>query len=192
MDAKFNPAVKTEVLAEVLELHSPDADEFCPHEDLPARLARWCVQAIVVALIAMMGIEMLVRSAFGWSIQVSNEIGGYALIAITFLSPASGLLLHAFHRVHFLDQRVGRVAQARLRLVFNFAAAVVTTVLLVEMVRFEWLTWNSGDVAATTLMTPLWIPRLAMPVGTALLLWALLRTLAGDWRRLRAASAARA
>lgn len=164
-----------------------DADAFSPGEDLPARLGRWATQLIVVGLVVMMGLEMLVRSAFGWSIQFSNEIGGYALVAITFLSLASGQLLHAYHRVHFLDQRMGPLGRARMRLAFDLAGTVVAVVLALELVRFEWLTWQSGDVAATSLMTPLWLPRLVMPLGVLALCWALLRTLAGDWRRLRAA-----
>lgn len=167
---------------------SSDADAFSPAEDWTARLARWVTQAIVVGLVAMMGVEMLVRSAFGWSVQFSNEVGGYALVAITFLSLGSGQLLHAYHRVHFLDSRLGPVGRARMRLLFDLATTCVAALLLFEMVRFEWITWKSEDVAATSLMTPLWIPRLAMPVGVLVLTWALLRTLAGDWRRLRAAA----
>ncbi|RYE83854.1 MAG: TRAP transporter small permease subunit [Hyphomicrobiales bacterium] len=169
---------------------SADADAFSPGEDWTARLARWITQAIVVGLVVMMGFEMLVRSAFGWSVQFSNEVGGYALVAITFLSLGSGQLLHAYHRVHFLDSRLGPVGRARMRLLFDLAAAAVSAVLLFEMTRFEWITWKSEDVAATSLMTPLWIPRLVMPLGVLVLTWALLRTLAGDWRRLRAAHAA--
>ncbi|RCW64778.1 TRAP transporter small permease subunit [Pseudorhodoferax soli] len=166
---------------------SQDADAFSSGEDLPARLGRWATQGIVLGLVVMMGLEMLVRSAFGWSIQFSNEIGGYALVAVTFLSLASGQLLHAYHRVHFLDRQLGPVGRARLRLGFDLATAAVAAVLAAELVRFEWLTWQSGDVAATSLMTPLWLPRLVMPLGALALCWALLRTLAGDWRRLRAA-----
>ena len=166
---------------------SMDADAFSPAEDWSARWARWVTQAMVVGLVVMMGAEMLVRSVFGWSIQFSNEIGGYALVAITFLSLGSGQLLHAYHRVHFLDKRLGALGRARLRLLFDLAATAVALVLLAEMVRFEWITWKSEDVAATSLLTPLWIPRLAMPLGVLIFTWALLRTLAGDWRRLTAA-----
>ena len=171
-----------------LETDAADADEFSPPEGLAARLCRWCSEWIVVGLVLMMGAEMLVRSAFGWSIQFSNEIGGYALVAVTFLALGSGQLLHAYHRVHFVDSRLSPVGRARLRLVFDVASTLVTLVLLAELARFEWITWNSGDVAATGLMTPLWIPRLAMPVGVLVLAWALLRTVAADWRRLRAAT----
>jgi len=171
-----------------LEAESADADAFSPPEGRAARLARWVAQWLVVALVAMMGLEMLVRSLFGWSIQFSNELGGYALVAITFLSLGSGQLMHAYHRVHFLENRLGAVGRARLRLAFDLLAMAVTLVLLVELLRFEWLTWKSGDVSATSLMLPLWLPRLSMPIGALILAWALVRVVAADVRRLRAAS----
>lgn len=173
--------------AAAAELDSHDGDRFSPAEGWAARLGRWSCQLIMVGLVVMMGAEMLVRSLLGWSIQFSNEVGGYALVAITFLSLASGQLQHAYHRVHFLENRLGPVGQAVLRLVFDLAALAVAGVLMAEFVRFEWITWNSGDVAATSLMTPQWLPRVVMPIGAALLTWALCRTVAGDWRRLRAA-----
>ena len=171
-----------------LELDAADADEFSPPEGAAARVCRGASEWIVVGLVAMMGAEMVVRSLFGWSIQFSNEIGGYSLVAITFLSLASGQLMHAYHRVHFVEARMSPFGRAAMRLAFDAAALVVSAVLLAELVRFEWITFNSGDVAATSLMTPQWIPRLAMPIGTLVLVWALLRTVAGDWRRMRAAS----
>lgn len=174
-----------------LDLDSADADEFSPPEDLAARVCRWFSEWIVVGLVAMMGAEMLVRSVFGWSIQFSNEIGGYALVAITFLSLASGHLLHAYHQVHFVEARMSPLGRAWLRLAFDIAALVVSMVLLAELVRFEWITFKSGDVAATSLMTPLWIPRMVMAAGTLVLAWALLRTVAADWRRVRAAPSAK-
>lgn len=171
----------------VADLESEDADEFSPSEDPIARGGRWICQLLMVGLVAMMGVEMVVRSAFGWSVQFSNEVGGYALVAITFLSLGSGQLLHAYHRVHFLEHRLSPVGAAALRLGFDLAALAVTLVLLFEFVRFEWITWQSGDVAATSLLTPLWIPRLAMPLGMLMMAWAVARTLRGGWNRLQAA-----
>jgi TRAP-type transport system small permease protein len=169
------------------ELESEDADAFSPPEDGVSRAGRLLCEAMVVCLVVMMGVEMVARSIFGWSIQWSNEIGGYALVAITFLSLGSGQLLHAYHRVHFVEHRLAPSGRAALRLFFDVAALLVALVLLAELVRFEWITWRSGDVAATTLMTPLWLPRLAMPLGTLLLVLALSRTVVADLRRWRAA-----
>ena len=111
-----------------------------------------------------MGVEMLVRSAFGWSVQFSNEIGGYALVAITFLSLGSGQLLHAYHRVHFLDGAPRRRRAApRCDFCSTSPPPRRCRAAVRRVARFEWITWKSGDVAATSLMTPLWMPRLVMP-----------------------------
>lgn len=169
------------------DLAPVDADEFSPGVGLIERVTRWATQAAVIFLVVMMGIEMVARSALGWSLQVTNELGGYALIAITFLGLASGQADHAFHRVHMLDKRLSQVGRAGLRLMFDLAALAVSAVLCAEFSRFLWITWQSGDVAATSLVTPLWMPRLAMPVGMLTLVITLLRTVAGDLRRLRAA-----
>src|SRR3546814_12806824 len=108
---------------------------------------------------------MVVRSAFGWSIQFSNELGGYALVAITFLSLASGQLRQAYHSVHFLENRLGPRGPARLRLLFDLLAAAVTLVLLEELARFDWLSWQSGDGASNTLIPPRWIHSWPSSVG---------------------------
>ncbi|MBA2962017.1 MULTISPECIES: TRAP transporter small permease [Ramlibacter] len=184
------PPVADTLLPSEIELDSADADAFSPTEGLAAAACRHVSEWIVVALVVMMGVEMVARTLFGWSIQFSNEVGGYALVAITFLSLASGQLLHAYHRVHFVEARLSPRGRAALRLAFDLASALVAFVLAAEMVRFEWLTWKSGDVAATELLTPLWMPRLILPVGCLVLAWAMLRTLAGDWKRLQAAGRA--
>ncbi len=178
------PAVQDKL--ELVELDSVDADAFSPGEDIFSRLCRWASEWMTVGLVVMMGAEMVVRSLFGWSIQASNEVGGYALVAITFLSLGSGQLLHAYHRVHFVENKLSPVGRARLRLALDLGSTLVALVLLYVMVRFELTTWRSGDVAATDLQTPLWVPRLFMPIGMLVLTLAMLRTLASDWKRLQA------
>ena len=175
---------------DTLEVDSDGADAFSPNEDAPSKACRWVSQLITLGLVVMMGAEMVVRSLLGWSIQFSNEVGGYALVAISFLSLGSGQSLHAYHRVHFVENKLSPAGRARLMLIFDLASLCVALVLFAEFVRFEWLTWQSGDVAATSLLTPLWIPRLSLPIGAAVLSWALLRTVRADWRRLTATQAA--
>jgi hypothetical protein len=45
--------------------------------------------------------------------------------------------------------------------------------------------WRFDDHAPTYLATPLWVPRLAMVVGAAALLFAMVRTLMADIARLK-------
>ena len=177
---------------DINELDSADADEFSPPEGHAARACRFVSEWIVVGLVVMMGAEMLVRSLFGWSIQFSNEIGGYALVAITFLSARFGTVAArlspcALRRGKDVARRPC-VAAACLRLRgpgCDGGAARRTGPLRVDHLPIRRL-------AATSLMTPQWIPRLVMPIGTLVLAWALLRTVASDWRRVRAASNAKA
>jgi TRAP-type C4-dicarboxylate transport system permease small subunit len=164
---------------------SQDEDEFSPRETWLESTTRWLIQVCVLLLVAMMGVEMIARSMFGWSLQVTNELGGYALIVITFLGFSSGQAGHAFHRMHLLDSHLPAGARALLRLAFDVVTTIVAIVLCVQFTRFTWITWQSGDVAATVLLTKLWIPRLAMPIGTLALVVTLLRTVVGDWRRFR-------
>jgi TRAP-type C4-dicarboxylate transport system permease small subunit len=164
---------------------SVDEDMFSPRETWLEVVTRWVIQVAVLLLVLMMGVEMIVRSLFGWSLQVTNELGGYALVVITFFGLSSGQAGHAFHRMHLLDEHIGAKGRALLRLVFDGATAVVAILLFEEFARFAWITYQSGDVAATVLLTKLWIPRLAMPLGALALALTLLRTLVGDWRRLR-------
>ena len=53
--------------------------------------------------------------------------------------------------------------------------------------------WRFGDRAPTYLATPLWLPRLAMVLGTLALCFSVLRTLVAhirQWLRLGAATGA--
>lgn len=164
-----------------------DGDAFSPPENGLERLLRWTCEAIIVLLIVQIGAELTLRGLFGVSMQFSNEIGGYALIAVTFLSLSSCLVNHAYRRVHLVEARLRPRGAALLRLVFDLLALAVTVILLWQFVRFELITWRSGDVAPTQLMTPLWIPRLVMAVGVAGLALSFLRVIRGDLRRLAAA-----
>ena len=54
--------------------------------------------------------------------------------------------------------------------------------------RFEITSFRFSDHAPTYLATPLWIPQLAMMLGTVALCFSMLRTLAADFARLRVLS----
>lgn len=165
-----------------------DADEFSPPEAWIERLFGWTAQAIVILLMFIVAVELVARGLFGWSLQSTNELGGYALVAITFLSMSTCLVNQAYHRVHFLEARMSARGRALLRLVFDSLAFAVAAILVWQFARFELITWRSGDVAPTNLMTPFWMPRLVMLIGVVGLAISLLRIMLGDLRRLHNAA----
>lgn len=143
-------------------------------------LCRWITQLTVIALILMIATEVVARSVFGLSLEVTDELGGYALVVITFVSLPACQAQDAFHHVHFLDARLGPLARAVLRAVFTAVSLAAIAILCWQFVLFAWTSWQSGDVAATTLLTPLWIPRAIMCLGSACLCLSLCRTLYQD------------
>ena len=167
-----------------------DADAFSPREDRVEWFFRWMTQIVVVLLMVIIGAEIVVRSVFGGSLQFTTELGGFGLVALTFLSMSTCQVNHAYHRVHFLDSRLSARGRAVLRLVFDVLSLIVTLVLVWQFARFEIISYKSGDVTSSNLMTPFWIPRAFMVIGVAALAATLVRTIAGDVRRLRAAGAA--
>jgi hypothetical protein len=56
--------------------------------------------------------------------------------------------------------------------------------LLWQLARFEMSSWRFDDHAPTYLATPLWLPRVAMVIGAAALLFSMVRTLVVDIARL--------
>ena len=174
----------TDTTADVLVDHA-DEDAFSPREGGLERLFRWMTEASVIALMIMVGVELVARGLFSWSLQVTNELGGYALVAITFLSMSTCLVNHSYHRVHMVEARLSARGKAALRLLFDVFSLAITAILAWQCARFELITWHSGDVAPTNLMTPFWIPRLVMVIGVVGLGFSLLRTVIGDLRRLQ-------
>lgn len=144
-------------------------------------LCRWITQLAVIALILMIATEVIARSVFHLSLEVTDELGGYALIVITFVSLPTCQAQGAFHHVHFLDAKLGPLARAVLRAVFSAVSLAAVAVLFWQFVLFAITSWQSGDVAATTLLTPLWMPRAIMCFGSACLCLSLCRTLHRDW-----------
>jgi TRAP-type C4-dicarboxylate transport system permease small subunit len=68
-------------------------------------------------------------------------------------------------------------------LLFHLLALAVSGVALFWIWQHVASTLRRETVAATWLETPLWIPQLAMPLGTALLIGTILASLAAALRR---------
>jgi TRAP-type C4-dicarboxylate transport system permease small subunit len=165
-------------------LHGPD--RWTADETLLERLCqRLCELALVVSVV-MIGAEVIARALFHFSFEVTDEVGGYLLVAISFLSLPVSQVHHGFHHVEFVQARLSPCGRAWSRLIFDLVCMFCVGILVWQLFRLELGTWRAEDVAPTILGTPLWIPRLTMPVGAGVLLLTLLRTVIGDWRRIAA------
>jgi TRAP-type C4-dicarboxylate transport system permease small subunit len=106
---------------------------------------------------------------------VSDELGGYIIVGITFLSLSVCQVHHTYHHVQFVQARLSPRLRAFSHLLFNLLSLLFCGVLIWQLTRLVLRTWEAGDVAPTVLATPLWIPQAVMPLGAAALFISLTR-----------------
>ena len=139
----------------------------------------------LLAMIALIGAEAIARNLFATSLQITDEVGGYLLVAMTFLSMSVAESHGAFHRVELVQMRLSRSARIVSQIVFDLMALAASALTSWQLVRFTLNTWRAEDVAPTPLQTPLWLPQAAMGLGMILLCLALSRTILAKVRQLR-------
>jgi TRAP-type C4-dicarboxylate transport system permease small subunit len=142
----------------------------------------------LLAMIVLIGLEAIVRNVFGGSLQVTDEIGGYLLVGMTFLSMSVAEAHGAFHRVELIQARLGFNARVISQIVFDLMSLGASAVITWQLTRLVLNSWRAEDVAPTPLQTPLWLPQAAMAIGTALLCVALVRTIHTKAKRIRRSS----
>jgi TRAP-type C4-dicarboxylate transport system permease small subunit len=149
------------------------------------RLCNLACMAALVVMLGTIGTDIVTRSVFNFSFEISDELGGYMLVVVTFVSLPVCQVNDSFHHVEFLQARLSARARAISRVIFGLLSLTFCGFLLWQLARFEMSSWRLDDHAPTYLATPLWIPRLAMLLGAAALLFSMLRTLTADVSRLR-------
>jgi len=146
-----------------------------------------CVAALVVMLVVVMT-DILTRSLLNFSFEISDELGGYLLALICFVSLPVCQASDSFHRVELVQSRLSPFGRAVSHVIFDLLSFAFCALLAWQLMRFELTSYRFGDRAPTYLATPLWIPQAAMLLGAAAVCFTMLRTLAADIARLLAAA----
>jgi TRAP-type C4-dicarboxylate transport system permease small subunit len=152
----------------------------------PVELAcKWACEAALVIMLLVIGTDIFTRWLLNFSFEISDEIGGYMLATITFLSLSVCQVNDSFHHVELIQARLSERGRALSALLFDLLTLGFAALLLWHYIRLEQSSYRFGERAPTYLETPLWIPRLVMAIGAAALCLAVLRTMAMHLRRLR-------
>jgi TRAP-type C4-dicarboxylate transport system permease small subunit len=139
----------------------------------------------LLAMIVMIAAEAIARNVFGTSLQITDEVGGYLLVALTFLSMSAAESHGAFHRVELVQMRLSPAARIISQIIFDLMALAASGLVTWQLVRLALNSWRTQDVAPTPLATPLWLPQTSMGLGMALLCLALMRSTIAKVRYLR-------
>jgi TRAP-type C4-dicarboxylate transport system permease small subunit len=175
--------------------HALESDDRAHRDDAPAAGACLIDDAceavsslFLLAMIAMIAAEAVARNIFGTSLQITDEVGGYLLVALTFLSMSVAQSHGAFHRVEFVQMRLSHPARIVSRIVFELISLAASGLVTWQLVRLALNSFHTEDVAPTPLATPLWMPQTSMGIGMALLCLALTRSIVVKVRYLIAGS----
>jgi len=161
-----------------------------PDNPAPTWMERTCMLICEIGIVAIAVVvltEIVTRNLFNFSFEASEELGGYIVVGISFLSLPVCQVYRSYHHVQFIQTRLSPRMRAASHILFDFLSLGFCLLLVWQLSRFVLQTWRAEDVAPTLLATPLWIPQSLMPLGALAASVSLTRSLAGNVRRLLAA-----
>ena len=168
----------------------PGEEQEASFHPLPSRMERGCmllceIGIVVIALIVLT--EIVTRNLFHFSFEASEELGGYIIVAISFLSLPVCQVYRSYHHVQIVQARLSPRMRALSHVLFDVLSLAFCLLMVWQLTRFVLQTHRAEDVAPTLLATPLWLPQAIMPIGALAASVSLLRSLIGNVRRFAAA-----
>jgi len=140
----------------------------------------------LVGTLAMVALGVIGR-LLNWFVAGTDAYAGYCMAACGFLALAHTLKRGEHIRVSLLLEH----AKPRLRRVLELMSLATATVLAAAFawysIRLTFQSWQFNDISTGNDATPLWIPQLAMGIGTTVLLIAFADELVLEWRGQRRA-----
>ena len=140
----------------------------------------------LIGMTVLMLLEVVLRGVFNSTTEHSDELVGYLLVGVSFLSLALCQSRGAFHRVEMVQMRLGPRGQAVSALVFNLLSFTYIAITDWYFLQFVMSSYRREAMASTALGTPLWIPEMAMVLGATMLLIVLGKAVVDDIRKLLA------
>jgi TRAP-type transport system small permease protein len=150
------------------------------------RISLWTSAFCMVGMVLLILAEVLLRGVFNSTTEHSDELVGYLLVGLSFLSLALCQSRGAFHRVEMVQMRLGPRGQAISALVFDLLSFGYIALTAWYFLLFVMSSYRREAMASTALGTPLWIPESAMVVGAVMLLIVLGKAIFHDVRKLAA------
>jgi len=159
-----------------------------PEEDRPFglidRLSLWTSSICMIGMVLLILAEIVLRGVFNSTTEHSDELVGYFLVGLSFLSLALCQSRGAFHRVEMVQMRLGPHGQAVSALIFDTLSFGYIALTGWYFVQFVLSSYRREAMASTALGTPLWIPETVMVVGAAMLLITLGKAIVSDIRKI--------
>lgn len=132
-----------------------------------------------LAALAMIGVLLMVLLSivsrqFGFHVPGTDAYAGYSMAAAGFLALAHTLKRNEHIRVTLVLGRLQGTGRHRLEMWAHSAGVLLAGLFAFYSVRLAWVSHSINDISTGNDATPLWIPQIAMALGTVILLIALM------------------
>ena len=148
--------------------------------------AGYAAGVVLLAIIVLTMVEVVSRYVLQNPLILSDELGGYAMVAVSFLGLAYCAQEKGHIRITFIVERLSPRATGYIRI-----ASLVLGLAFIAVAA--WVSWKflgdsfTRDMRSNSMLrTPLKWPQVAMPIGFTLFALVLLGQLVKALQRLRA------
>jgi TRAP-type C4-dicarboxylate transport system permease small subunit len=125
--------------------------------------------AVCVALTTVLVLAQVFGRVMGIVVPAVPELAGFLLGATIFLALPATMRSGAQIRIGLFVDRMPFPARFTLELAYRIVGAAVVAYLSYNLVFLAYDSWDFGDRSAGLIGIPVWIPQVAMVVGTILL-----------------------
>jgi TRAP-type C4-dicarboxylate transport system permease small subunit len=144
----------------------------------------WLAALAMIGVLAMVLVAIVSRQ-LGYNAPGTDAYAGYSMAAAGFLALAHTLKRNEHIRVTLILGRLQGRARHGLEMWALSAGVLLGGLFAFYSVRLAWVSHAINDVSTGNDATPLWIPQIAMAVGTVVLLVALVDEWVLELRGLR-------
>ena len=141
------------------------------------RLSTLLAQVSMWAVFLMMMLEVtdvLLRTFASSSLLVTDELCGYLLVVVAFLTYAEALKRDGHVRVDMVFNTLSKRVRTRLELIFCVVSLIATFVVTWASVVMVYRAYVRGVTIPGILLTPVYLPQMAVVIGLMALLLQLL------------------
>jgi TRAP-type C4-dicarboxylate transport system permease small subunit len=130
--------------------------------------AAWLAALAMIGVLLMVLLSIVSRQV-GFHVPGTDAYAGYSMAAAGFLALAHTLKRNEHIRVTLLLGKLGERGRHRLEMWALSAAVFLSGLFAFYSVRLAWVSRTINDMSTSSDATPLWIPQVAMAVGTVIL-----------------------
>lgn len=124
---------------------------------------------LVFIMMCMIMVEVVTRYVLHFPLTISDELGGYMLVAVTFIGLAFTWKEKGHVRITFIVSRLPDKLQKWLRLISLIIGLILAATLLFASYEFTSYSYSMG-IKSFGLRIPMVWPQLALGIGSLILL----------------------